>query len=324
MAEAQYIDAVNAALDRVLGELPNALLYGEDVGEPGGVFGASKGLKEKYGERVFDTPISEAAILGSAIGAALMGMRPIVEIMWIDFSLVALDQIINQAANVRYVSGGKLKAPITIRTQMGALPGSCAQHSQNLEAIFAHTPGLYVGIPSTVQDAYDMLVAGVYANDPALIIENRGLYRRYKERAVFSGPVQKVGGAKVRRKGQHATLVSWGAMVYTALEAAQALSKDGIETEVIDLRWLAPLDTTTLQESIGKTGRLVIAHEANLTGGFGGEIAAWAAQEMLYQLEAPIRRVGVPDSRMPAAPHLQAALIPDANRIAQAVRSTFD
>ncbi len=324
MAEHQYIDAVNAALERVLTELPNTLLFGEDVGEPGGVFGASKGLREKFGARVFDTPISESAILGSAIGAAMMGMRPIAEIMWLDFSLVAFDQIVNQAANVRYVSGGKLTAPLTIRTQMGALPGSCAQHSQNLEAFLAHTPGIYVGIPSTVQDAYDMLVAGVYADDPTVIIENRGLYRKYKEQAEFGGAVQKVGGARVRREGKQATLVSWGAMMYTALEAADLLAKDGIELEVIDLRWLVPLDHQTLRESISKTGRLAIAHEANLTGGFGAEIAAWAAQEMIYQLEAPIRRVGVPDSRIPAAPHLQAALIPDAPRIAEAVRSLFD
>lgn len=324
MPEAHYIDAVNLALDRVLSEFPNALVFGEDVGEPGGVFGASKGLQAKYGPRVFDTPISEAAILGSALGAAMMGMRPIAEIMWIDFSLVALDQIVNQIANTRYVSNGLLSAPLTIRTQMGALPGSCAQHSQNLEAFFAHTPGIRVGIPATVQDAYDMLVSAVHCDDPVLIIENRGLYRKYKEPLTTGAPVQPLGGAKVRRAGSQLSLVSWGAMTYTAVEAAELLAAQGLDTEVIDLRWLQPLDTLTLEMSLRKTGRMAIVHEANLFGGFGAEIAAWVAENHLYSLEGPVARIGLPNTRVPAAPHLQAALIPSASSIAQQVLRAFD
>jgi pyruvate/2-oxoglutarate/acetoin dehydrogenase E1 component len=205
-----YVEAVNAALRRVLEELPNTIVFGEDVGEPGGVFGATRGLRELFGDRVFDTPISETAILGAAVGAAMMGMRPIAEIMWIDFILVALDQLVNQAANIRYISQGRLTAPLTVRTQQGALPGSCAQHSQCLEAILAHIPGLQVGLPATVQDAYDMLVAAVYSDDPTIIIESRGLYRRFREEATLAGPVQSVGGARVRRPGSDVTLVTWG------------------------------------------------------------------------------------------------------------------
>jgi pyruvate/2-oxoglutarate/acetoin dehydrogenase E1 component len=319
-----YVDAVNAALLRVLEEVPNTIVFGEDVGEPGGVFGATRGLRERFGERVFDTPISESAILGAAIGAAMMGMRPIAEIMWVDFMLVALDQVVNQAANVRYVSNGRLTAPLTIRTQQGALPGSCAQHSQNLEALFAHVPGLLVGLPATVQDAYDMLVAAVYNDNPTLVIENRGLYRRFKEEALFEGAVQPVGGSRVRRVGSDVTLVTWGAMTYTALEAADMLAREVVGVEVLDLRWLVPFDTETLAASLEKTGRLVVAHEANVFGGFGAEVAAWAAENFLYSLEAPVRRVGVPNCRIPAAPHLQAALIPDATRIARAVRETLE
>lgn len=319
-----YVDAVNAALRRVLEEVPNTIVFGEDVGEPGGVFGATRGLRERFGERVFDTPISESAILGAAIGAAMMGMRPIAEIMWVDFMLVALDQVVNQAANVRYVSNGRLTAPLTIRTQQGALPGSCAQHSQNLEALFAHVPGLLVGLPATVQDAYDMLVAAVYNDNPTLVIENRGLYRRFKEEALFEGAVQSVGGSKVRRVGSDVTLVTWGAMTYTALEAADMLARENAGVEVLDLRWLVPFDTETLAASLEKTGRLVVAHEANVFGGFGAEVAAWAGENFLYSLEAPVRRVGVPNCRIPAAPHLQAALIPDATRIARAVRETLE
>lgn len=319
-----YVDALNAALLRVLEEVPNTIVFGEDVGEPGGVFGATRGLRERFGERVFDTPISESAILGAAIGAAMMGMRPIAEIMWVDFMLVALDQVVNQAANVRYVSNGRLTAPLTIRTQQGALPGSCAQHSQNLEAFFAHVPGLLVGLPATVQDAYDMLLAAVYNDNPTLVIENRGLYRRFKEEALFEGAVQPVGGSKVRRVGSDVTLVTWGAMTYTALQAADMLAREDVRVEVLDLRWLVPFDAETLAASLEKTGRLVVAHEANVFGGFGAEVAAWAAENFLYSLEAPVRRVGVPNCRIPAAPHLQAALIPDATRIARVVRETLE
>jgi acetoin:2,6-dichlorophenolindophenol oxidoreductase subunit beta len=315
-----YAKAANAALARALDAFPEALLYGEDVAVPGGVFGVTKGLRERFGERVFDTPISETAMLGAAVGAAMMGRRPIVEIMWVDFSLVALDQIVNQAANVRYVSGGRLTAPLTIRTQQGVLPGSCAQHSQSLEAFFAHVPGLRVAMPSDPQQAYSLLLAAIACDDPAVVIEHRGYYHTLSGEVDLDAPIEPVGGARVVRPGSHVTVVALGPMVQVAMEAAEQLAGEGIEAEVIDPRWIAPLDTATILGSVQRTGRIVIAHQANVTGGFGAEIAARVAHDGFWSLDAPIERVGVPDSRIPAAPVLQAALVPGAADIAAAVR----
>lgn len=316
MGDTTYAQAVNSALDRALRERPETLLYGEDVAKWGGIFGCTKGLADKHGDRVFDTPISESAILGSAVGAALLGQRPIVEIMWVDFALVALDQLVNQAANVRYVSRGELTAPITVRTQQGAMPGSCAQHSQNLEAFFAHTPGLVVGLPATAQDAYDMLLSAIWCDDPAIIIENRTLYFDRSGSVELNRPVQPVGGARVVRQGADVTVVTWSAMLRRVADAAESAANEGVDVEVIDLRWLQPLDMPTVLASLEKTNRLMMVHEANRTGGFGGEIAARVAEHALNLLDAPVRRVAVPDSRMPAAPHLQRALIPSADDIA--------
>ena len=320
--ELTYAKAINAALRRALSECADTLLYGEDVGKPGGVFGVTKDLQRDFGAaRVFDTPISETAMLGAAVGAAMCGLRPIVEIMWIDFSLVAMDQIVNQAANVRYVSAGRLGAPLTIRTQQGALPGSCAQHAQNLEALYAHIPGLRVGLPATPQQAYDMLLAAVFCDDPTLIIENRGLYHGAAAPVRIDGPVQPAQGAHIARSGEHLTIVTWGAMLHRVQEAAaQLASEDGVQVEVIDARWIAPFDWDTLLASVRRTGQLLVVHEANLTGGFGAEIAARVQQDCFGQLAAPVRRLGVPDVRMPAAPHLQDVLIPSVAAIREAAR----
>jgi acetoin:2,6-dichlorophenolindophenol oxidoreductase subunit beta len=319
-----YAKAVNAALDRALTEMPGTIVYGEDVAVPGGVFGCTRGLRDKHGDRVFDTPISESAMLGAAVGAAIMGLRPIVEIMWVDFSLVALDQIVNQAANVRYVSGGRLTAPLTVRTQQGILPGSCAQHSQSLEALFAHVPGLRVAMPADPGQAYALLLASIACDDPAIVIEHRGFYHTLSGEVALDAPVEPVGGARIMRPGTHATVVAWGPMVHAALEAAATLAADGIEIEVIDPRWLAPFDTDTVIRSLETSGRLVVAHQANVTGGFGAEVAARIARDAFWHLDAPIERVGVPDSRIPAAPVLQDALVPGAADIAAAVRRTLD
>lgn len=320
----KYVEAVNAALRRALDEDDRVLVYGEDVAKPGGVFGATKGLGKQFGARVFDTPISESAILGSAIGAAMMGMQPVVEIMWVDFSLVALDQIVNQAANVRYVSNGTLAAPVTIRTQQGTLPGSCAQHSQSLEAFFAHVPGLRVCLPATAQDAYDLLLTAIHTDDPVLVIENRGLYAGDKQDVVIGGPVQPLGGATIRRAGSDATVASWGATVHVAAQACAELEREGISAELIDLRWIAPLDLGTILDSVRRTGRLVVVHEANVSGGFGAELAARVGEAAFGELRAPVVRVGTPDVRMPAAPVLQAAVLPDVGRVVQAVRTVMD
>ena len=314
-----YLEAINAALRRALTEWDDTFILGEDVGRPGGVFGATKGLKRDFGDRVLDTPISESAILGGALGAALMGQRPIAEIMWVDFSLVAFDQIANQAANVSFLSRGSVRAPLTIRTQQGALPGSCAQHSQCLEALFAHIPGIRVGLPATPQDAYDMLLTAVDHDDPVVVIESRGLYFGSREPVTLGEPVKPLEGATVRLDGVDVTLVTWGTMVGPSISAAGELRDLGVSAEVIDLRWLNPLDMTTVLASVAKTSRLVIAHEANVTGGFGAEVAARVAEQGIHLLDAPIVRVGLPDSRVPAAPHLQEMLLPSASKIATAV-----
>ncbi|MEO3885138.1 transketolase C-terminal domain-containing protein [Nonomuraea sp. B5E05] len=315
-----YGEAVNAALHRLMEELPETLVYGEDVAVPGGVFGVTRGLRKQYGDRVFDTPISESAILGSAVGAAMMGRRPIVEIMWADFSLVALDQIVNQAANVRYVSGGRLSAPLTIRTQQGNAPGACAQHSQCLEALFLHVPGLRVCMPSTPQDAYDLLVTAVHCDDPVLVVENRTLYFGAKEQVQVGGPVEPMGGARTRRPGSDVTVVTWGAMTHRVLEAAEALAGEGIDAEVLETPWLNPFDTGAVLESTRRTRRLAVVHEANVTGGFGAEVVARVAGAGVPLLAPPVR-IGTPDVRMPAAQTLAQALVPGADRVADELRA---
>jgi pyruvate/2-oxoglutarate/acetoin dehydrogenase E1 component len=222
-----YAQAVNAALARALEEYPESLLFGEDIALPGGVFGVTKGLQRRFGDRVFDTPISEAAILGGAVGAAMAGRRPIVEIMWADFSLVALDQLVNQAANVRCVSRGRLTAPMTVRTQQGNAPGACAQHSQSLEALFAHVPGLQVCMPATTQDAYDMLLSAVATEDPTIVIENRTLYHGAKTAVEVGGLVPPIGVSATRRTGDDVTVVTWGSIQNKVLQAAEQLANRG-------------------------------------------------------------------------------------------------
>ena len=316
-----YVLALNAALERALNDYPEAALWGEDIADAGGIFGATRNLKKRYGgDRVFDTPISESAILGSALGAAQYGMRPIVEIMWIDFALVALDQIVNQIANTRYVSQGRASAPLVIRTQQGAQPGSCAQHSQTLEAFFAHTPGLRVGMPANAQDAYDMTLSAVASDDPVMMIENRTLYFGERVPVELGGDIKPIGGARVVQPGTAATVVAWSAMVPTVLAAAEGLRAEGIEIEVVDLRWLNPLDTDTVARSVAKTGRLLVAHEANLTGGFGAEIVARLAGGSWSSLTAAPQRVATQDLRIPAAPSLQAGAIPGVDDVVTAVR----
>ncbi|MDQ7876510.1 transketolase C-terminal domain-containing protein [Microbacterium sp. QXD-8] len=316
---ASYAEAINAALGRALRERSEVLVFGEDVALPGGVFGVTKGLQRQFGDRVFDMPISESAILGGAVGAGLFGARSVVEIMWADFSLVALDQLVNQAANVRYISRGMLASPITVRTQQGNAPGACAQHSQSLEALFAHIPGLQVCMPTTPQDAYDLLLTSIWSDDPTIVIENRTLYHGDKVDITTGGPVQPIDGAQVRRQGSDITLVTWGSTQFAALDAASVVAREGIDVEVIDMRWIRPLDHETVLASVERTGRLAIAHEAHTTGGVGAEIAARVAEHGL-RLTSPIVRIGTPDVRIPAAPHLAQAVIPSAARIADAIR----
>ncbi|MFG1904472.1 alpha-ketoacid dehydrogenase subunit beta [Micromonospora carbonacea] len=318
----RYIQAVNAALTWSLDSRTDTVYFGEDVALPGGPFGATKGLHKRFGsDRIFDTPISETGFLGMALGAAMTGLRPIAEIMYADFSFVAMDQIVNQIATIRYSSAGRWRAPLVIRMQQGYSPGACAQHSHSPEAYFAHTPGLRVALPATPDDAYQMLRTAVVSDDPVVVAEARMLYPT-RGPVRTDAPVEPVGGARVVRSGADVTVVAWSRMVSAALDAATTLAGEGIDVEVVDLRWLNPLDFDTVAASVARTGRLVVAHEANLTGGFGAEIAARAAAECFADLRAPIARVAAPDVPMPAAPALQAVVVPEAATVADAVRRT--
>jgi pyruvate/2-oxoglutarate/acetoin dehydrogenase E1 component len=322
--ELRYIQAVNAALRWSMENVPESIIFGEDVAIPGGPFGSSKGLYEDFGDkRIFDTPISEQGFLGMALGAAMTGLRPIVEIMYVDFAFVGMDQIVNQIATAHYASNGTYRAPLVIRSQQGYSIGSCAQHSHSAEAYFAHTPGLRIAIPSTPNDVYQMLRTAVLSDDPVIVLEARQLYAD-KGVVELDSPVEKMGGSRVVRPGKDVTIVTWGTMVGKALIAATELSADGVEAEVIDLRWLAPLDMGPVIQSLKQTGRVVIAHEANLTGGFGAEIAARIGEESFGDLRAPVLRIGAPDVHMPAAPALQTAVIPEAADIVRAVRRAME
>lgn len=316
--ELTYIQAVNHALRRELQDRPEVMVFGEDVGHAGGIFGASRDLQKEFGiDRVFDTPIAESAILGAAVGAAMCGRRPVVEIMWADFMLVALDQLINQAANVRYLTRGQFSAPMVVRTQQGATPGSCAQHSQCLEALLTHIPGLRIGLPSCADDAYSMLRAAIADADPCVVIESRALYQT-KGLVDLSAPAPAVGGARLRIEGKDVLLAGWGSIVPTLIDAAALLLERGIHAAVLDLRWLAPLDEKAIADTLAKCGgKIVVAHEANLTGGFAGEIIA-RLLEKSHLSPIRFRRVASLDSRMPASPVLQAAILPDVARIVDA------
>lgn len=317
--EMLYWQAVNTALQQELASRSETLLYGEDVGAAGGIFGCTRGLQREFSdERVFDTPISESAILGSAVGAALEGLRPIVEIMWADFMLVALDQLVNQAANLRYLTRGKYSLPLVVRTQQGSTPGSCAQHSQSLEALLCHIPGLRVGIPSHPDDAYSMLRAAISDSDPTVVIEARSLYQTKGEVCLLA-EAPPVGGATFRRRGSDLAIISWGAMSLEAEQAADRLAQQGVEATVLDLRWLSPLDEEALALAVETGGRrALVVHEANLTGGFGAEVAARIGENISLGPRASVRRLATPDVRIPAAPSLRAALIPDTEAIVAA------
>ncbi|HEY9409229.1 MAG TPA: thiamine pyrophosphate-dependent enzyme [Jiangellaceae bacterium] len=323
--ELSYVLAVNAALRDELAARPEVVVYGEDVGAAGGIFGATRKLQKEFGAgRVFDTPIVESAILGSAVGAAMAGLRPVVEIMWADFMLVALDQLVNQAANVRYVSRSELSAPLVVRMQQGVTPGSCAQHSQNLEALLAHVPGLRVGLPTTPGDAYAMLRSAVADPDPVVVIESRSLYLT-KGMVRRGGPVEPVGGAAVRRTGGDVALVGWGPILPHVLAAADDLAAAGIEASVVDLRWLNPLDLDTVERVVRASGgRILVVHEANVTGGFGAELAARLHERLFGVLDRPVARLGAPDTRIPAAPALQEALLPGAAAIVRAATALVE
>jgi pyruvate dehydrogenase E1 component beta subunit len=314
-----FIEILRRALDEELERDPAVHLLGEDVAV-GGAFGVTKGLAQKYGtQRVRNTPISEAAITGVATGAALCGLRPVLEIMFIDFATLALDCLVNQSAKYRYMSGGQLAVPMVVRTQAGAAGGAAAQHSQSLEAWFTHVPGLVVVTPSSPAEAYGLLKSAIRLGDPVLFIEHKRLYAM-KETLVENAELPQIGKARVARPGTDVTVIAYSAMVRNALEAADELSRSGTSVEVIDLRTLVPLDMATIAASVSKTHRVVIAHEAVQSGGVGAEISARIGSELFDELDAPVTRVGCPFSPIPFAPELERALLPGTPNIIRAVR----
>lgn len=324
MTEMTYREAIKQALREELHNDERVFMLGEDIAEFGGTFKVSLGLLEEFGpKRIRNTPLSESAILGAAVGAAATGLKPIAEIMYSDFFAVALDQVVNQAAKMRYMFGGKISLPLTIRTAMGGRRSAAAQHSQCLEAWFMHIPGLKIALPSNPYDAKGLLKTAVRDPNPTLIFENKMLYNTKGE--VPEEPyVVPWGQANIVRAGTDVTVVALSDMVDFALKAADRLAQEGLSLEVIDPRTLVPLDIETITASTRKTGRLVIAHEACVTGGVGAEIASQVAYRALDYLAAPIERVGAKDSPIPFSPILEREILPDDQDVIDAVYRTMD
>ena len=313
--------AINNAIDLEMENDPNVLLLGEDVGRVGGILGITQGLQSKYGEkRVLDTPITESGFLGAAVGAAAVGLRPIVELMFIDFIGVAMDQLFNQAAKMRYMFGGKVKIPLVMRAMCGAGIGAAAQHSQSLEAWFMHIPGLIVVMPSTPYDTKGLLINAIRDDNPVVFLENKMLYGLEGE--VPEEPyLIPFGKADIKKEGKDATIVASGQMVGRAISAAKELSSKGIDVEVIDPRTLLPLDEATILESVQKTHRLLIVHEEVKFAGSGAEIAAIVAEKAFKDLKAPILRIGGPFCPVPFSANLEMEFIPSEDKIIDGIKN---
>ncbi|WP_431857621.1 alpha-ketoacid dehydrogenase subunit beta [Azospirillum sp.] len=318
----RYVHAISQALDDALRDDPSVIVFGEDIAAAGGPFKATRGLLEAHGpERVRDTPISEASMVGAAVGAALTGLKPVVEIMFMDFVTLAMDAVVNQAAKARFMFGGQCSVPMVLRTPHGGGLNAGPQHSQCLEAWFAHIPGLRVACPATVADAYTLLRAAIDAPDPVVLVENKALYAQ--QGTIDKDAPREVGRARIDRPGRDATIVTYGATLYAARAAADRLAAEGIEVEIIDLRWIQPWDEAAVFESVARTHRVVIAHEAVQAFGVGAEIAARIAADAFDDLDAPVLRVGAPFMPTPFAKSLEAATLPDADRIVAAVKETL-
>jgi acetoin:2,6-dichlorophenolindophenol oxidoreductase subunit beta len=320
MPEITYLEALNQALHEEMERDPDVFMAGIDIAERGDVFGTTRGVLSRFGpERIIDTPISEAGIIGLAVGAAAQGLRPVVTIMFIDFIGCAFDQILNQMAKMKYMFGGKVRLPITVMTNAGAGTGMAAQHSQSLEALLCHIPGLKVVMPSNPADAKGLLKTSIREDNPVFFIQHKRLSR-------ISGEVPEgeltipIGSAKVVREGKDLTIVATSYMVQESLQAASRLAEEGIEAEVVDPRTLQPLDIETIADSVKKTHRALVVHEAVQSYGVGGEIAAQITEEAFDYLDAPPARVGAPFSPVPYSPPLEKAWVPDANRIFESAR----
>lgn len=322
MRETRYIRAISEALKEEMARDENVFIIGEDVGGPGGAFSATRGLLETFGERrVRDTPISEAAIVGLAIGAAAEGLRPVAEIMFADFLTVCMDQIVNQMAKTRYMFGGMYKLPVVIRAPGGGGLNAGPQHSQCLESWFAHVPGLKVVMPATPYDVKGLLKSAIRDDNPVIFLENKALYGA-KGEIPNEEYLVPIGKADVKRPGKDVTVVAASRMVHEALESAKALSSEGIDVEVIDLRTVSPLDKETIFDSVEKTSKLVVAHEAVKAFGIGAEISAMVSEEMLDYLDAPVLRVGAPFVPVPF--NLESHYLPNSADVSKAVKRVME
>jgi pyruvate/2-oxoglutarate/acetoin dehydrogenase E1 component len=319
MAVITYLEAIRQALVDEMARDERVFLLGEDIGAYGGAFKVTDGLQERFGEaRVVDTPISEAAIVGSAIGASYMGMRPVAEIQFIDFIACCFDMLTNFAATSRYRNGAGV--PIVVRGPCGGGVSGGPFHSLNPESFFLNTPGLKMVEPSTAYDAKGLLKAAIRDDDPVLYFEHKYLYRRIKDEVPDEDYVVPIGKAAIRREGGDLSIITFGAMVYTALDAAKQLAEQGVDAEVLDLRSLAPLDREAVLTSVSKTSRALLLHEATLTGGIGGELAAIIAEEAFEYLDAPVMRVASLDSPVPYSPPLEAAFLPNVEKVVAAAK----
>jgi len=322
MPEQTYLEAIRAGLHEEMSRDASVYLFGEDVAL-GGPFGVTHGLAEAFGKnRVVNTPISERTVMGLAIGAALSGLRPVIEIMFIDFITLAMDQLVNHAAKLHYMSGGQLKIPLTVRVQCGISGTMGAHHSQSLESWFLHVPGLKAVMPANAADAKGLLKSAVRDDNPVIFIEHRGLY--WSRGQVPGGDMTvPIGKASVLRDGKDVTIVATAKTVQSSIDVAEDLSRTGVSVEVIDPRTLSPLDIATIAASVKKTGRLVIVHEAVEQGGIGAEIASRVQQEAFYFLDSPILRIAAPFAPVPASPSLEKYFVPGKAQIIDAVRKVL-
>jgi pyruvate/2-oxoglutarate/acetoin dehydrogenase E1 component len=322
MAELSYREAVRDAMSTAMRRDDDVFIMGEDIAEMGGSMGVTQGMLEEFGpERVRNTPISEMAIVGAGIGAAIAGMRPIVEIMYQDFTTLAMEQIVSQAAKHRYMSGGQIKVPITIRTQGGAGWSPGAQHAQQLEAWFVHVPGLKVVFPSTPEDVRGLLWSSIYEDNPIVLFEHRTLYGIKGEVPDEIEPIE-IGKARIHREGEDVTVVATGRLVHESLKAAEQAAEQGISVEVFDPRTLQPLDEDALIASVKKTNRAVVAHEAVTRMGWGAEVAAVVQEKAFDYLDAPVARVGAKFTPIPFAPVMEEWVVPHAKDVLAAIKKT--
>ena len=322
MSKMTYGEAIREAMSIRMREDPTVILFGEDVGAFGGCFGVSAGMLDEFGpERVRDTPISEGAIIGAAVGSAATGCRPIAELMFNDFLTVGMDQLVNQAAKMRYMFGGKISLPMVVRLPAGAGTGGAAQHCQSLEAWLTHVPGLKVVYPSNAQDALGLMLTSIDDDNPVMFFENKTLYAT-KGEVTSLDPIP-LGKGRIALEGEDLTIVTYGRQVYTALDAAKTLAADGIKAEVIDIRSLFPLDKDLIRQSLEKTNKAIIVTEETKRGGYGGEISAIIAEEMFDLLDAPVARIGSLDTPAPFAPNLEQYYMPNDTDIVVAAKKMF-